>query len=197
MPRLGWHKRVEESLEEVGQAWNYEILRPRVVHFIRDKVIQFEYHPDVCWLYRGPSKERPNAIVGEIESRHPDSKRVCGDTILAGQVVYKYAECYLFKEESRFGSELSEDVEVSMSGSTRRKVTYSKDERVLAKPNVQAFFLVVEDYKEDFERYVSTILEITGIVRDVQVFSLPRGLYKSQMINRLKRIKWLREKYKP
>ena len=197
MPRRDWHKRVEESLEEVGEDWDYEILRPRVIHFLHHGYYQFEYHPDVCWLYRGRTKEEPNAIIWEIESRYPDYKRVCGDAILSGQVVPEYVECYPWKGEMIFGSELEEDVEIPLYGKKRRKIVYRKEDRVLIKPNINAFFLVVEDYEEDFRRYINTIQEIIGLLRDAKVFSLARGMYKSQMIRRLKRLKWLRERYKP
>jgi len=103
MPRLGWHKRVEESLEEVGEEWDYEILRPRVIHFHHHNYYQFEYHPYVCWLYRGRSLEEPNAIIWEIESGYPDFKRVCGDATLSGQVLPDYVECYPFREDTSFG----------------------------------------------------------------------------------------------
>ncbi len=197
MPRLGWHKRVEESLEEVGEDWGYEILRPRVIHFSHHDSLQFEYHPDVCWLYRGRAKKEPNAVVWEIESRFPDFKRVCGDALLSGLVVPDYVECYPWKEDTSFGSELEDDVEIPLYGKTRRTLTYRKGERVLIKPYVKAFFLIVEDYEEDFQRYLDTIQEIMGIHADTRVFSLARGLYKSEMIRRLKTLKRLREKYKP
>lgn len=197
MPRLGWHKRVEESLEEVGEDWDYEILRPRVIHFHHHDYYQFEYHPDVCWIYRGKRNDEPNAIIWEIESRYPDFKRVCGDAVLSGQVLPDYVECYPWREDTSFGSELEEDVEIPLYGKTRKIRTYRKGERVLIKPHVKAFFLIVEDYKEDFQRYIATIQEIIGVHRDAKVFSLARGLYKSQMIRRLKRFKWLREEYKP
>lgn len=194
MPRLGWHKRVEEVLEDVGEEWGYEILRPRVIHFFHQNYYQFEYHPDVCWLYRGKSKEEPNAIIWEIESRYPDYKRVCGDAVLSGQVVPEYVECYPWKDETRFGSELQEDLEIPLYGEKRRKIVYRKGERVLIRPNAKALFIIVEDYVEDFQRYIDTIQEVTGLLSYAKVFSLPRGMYKSQMKRRLKRLKWLREK---
>lgn len=197
MPRLVWHKRVEESLEKVGEDWDYEILRPRVIHFHHHNYYQFEYHPDVCWLYRGRSKEEPNAVIWEIESRFPDHKRVCGDAILSGQVLPDYVECYPWKQDTVFGSKLEEDVEIPLFGKTRKTLTYRKEERNLIRPNVKAFFLIVENYEEDFQRYIDTIQEIIGIHRDAKVFSLARGLYKSQILRKLKTLKWLRQKYKP
>lgn len=116
--------------------------------------------------------------------------------MLGSQVISQYVECYPWKAETNFGSDLQTDVEVPLSGTVRRKITYRKDERVLIRPNAKALFLIAQDYVEDFQRYIDTIQEITGLLGDAKVFSLGRGLYKSQMQNRLRRIKWLRERYK-
>lgn len=117
--------------------------------------------------------------------------------LLAAQVSPEYVECYPWKEETDFGSELEENVEVPLHGKIRNKIVYKKEERVLIRPRVRAFILIVEDYKEDFERYIDTIKETTGILGDTNVFTLPRRMYKSQMIRRLKGLKWLRERYSP
>lgn len=196
MGRPVWHKRVEKALEKVGKDWGYEILRPRVIYFVRGGYAQFEYHPDVCWLYRGRKKEEPNAIIWEIESGYPDCKRICGDFILAAQVVPKYAHCYPWKGESMFGSELSEDMIYELSGKERKEITYRKDERLLIRPNARALFIVVQNYKEDFQRYVHTIRKVTGFIDDTEVFSIPKKLYGYQVENRIRRLKHLVERYK-
>lgn len=196
MGRLSWHKRVETALEKVGKDWDYEILRPRVIHIIHGGYIQFEYHPDVCWLYRGRSREEPNAVIWEIESGYPDIKRVCGDVLLAGQVIPEYASCYPWKVRTRFGSELSEDVTYELEGEKRREVTYRKYERTFIRPNAKALFIVVENYEEDFRRYVNTIKKITGLIEDTEVFSISKRLYRPQIENRIRRLKHLREQYK-
>ena len=194
--RIRWHERVERALERVGEDWDYEILRPRVIYTVHGGYAQFEYHPDVCWLYRGRSKEEPNAVIWEIESSYPDFKRVCGDFILASQVKPKYANCYPWKDETSFGTELPEDIIYELSGKTRKQITYRKGERALIRPNARALFIVVEDYKEDFQRYIHTIKKVTGFIEDAEVFSIPRKLSASQIENRVRRLKHLREQYK-
>jgi len=51
-------------------------------------------------------------------------KRVCGDAILSGQVVPEYVECYPWKGETIFGSELEKDVEMPLYGKKRRKIEF-------------------------------------------------------------------------
>jgi hypothetical protein len=196
MGRPCWHRRVERVLERVGRDWGYEILRPRVIHFVHSGYAQFEYHPDVCWLYRGRKKDEPNAIIWEIESGYPDFKRICGDFILAAEVISKYVHCYPWKGESLFGLELSEDMIYELSGKKRKKITYKKGERLLIHPNAEALFIVVENYEEDFRRYIHTIRKITGFIEDAEVFAVPKKLYGYQVENRIRRLKHLREHYK-
>jgi len=196
MGRPGWHKRVEKAIERVGEDWGYEILRPRVIHTFHSGYDQFEYHPDVCWLYRGRRKNEPNAIIWEIESGYPNFKRICGDFILAAQVISEYAHCYPWKGKSAFGAELSEDMIYELSGTKRRERIYRKGERLLIRPNAKALFIVVENYEEDFQRYVHTFMKLTNLLQDVGVFSVPKKMYGYQVENRIRRLKHLRERYK-
>jgi hypothetical protein len=192
MGKRSWHKKVEQALEKVGKDWRYQILRPRVIHFIYHGYAQFEYHPDVCWLYRGRNTEEPNAIIWEIESGYPDFKRICGDLLLAAKVMSKHAECYPWKDESGFGARLTEDRIYELG----KKITYKKDERLLVRPNVKALFIIVENYEGDFQRYINTISKTMGLIEDATVFSVPRGLKLSEVETRIRRLKHLRERYK-
>jgi hypothetical protein len=175
-----------EAVKELGKGFKYPyVMSPGSFHLWYAKKYIFEYKPDAVWLYN--SNDAVRAVIWEIESKWPDTKRICGDAVLAMMIRSKHAFCYLTKD--------SDHLEHGTVLRTQRRSDWTR--KVIGEignyefsPEISAFFLLVEEYqtKRDIEPYIDAIKSKTFLFKEttVNVLHLPTNLNIYTMKERLR-----------
>jgi len=179
-----WHKNAIVAVVQLGNK-HYEVMSPGSFHFWYGSRYIFEYKPDVVWLYR---EERViKAVVWEMESEWPDTKRICGDAVLASMVIPDNTYCFLSKGRrfARYGETIRS---AERSDWTGRVIGDPGDCRL--SPKLGAFFLVLEGRgtKMSIQPYLNAIKSKTRLFRGkpANAIHLPSHLDVTSMKDQLR-----------
>jgi hypothetical protein len=183
-----WHRCAVEAVTNLGKKLGYlEVMSPGSFHLWHAGRYIFEYKPDVVWLH--PKKGVLRAYVWEIESKWPDTKRVCGDAVLASLIKPGHAFCFLPKESpcEKYGVTLRSTETSDWTG----RIIGEAGEDCRLSPELRAFFLLVEEYetKRNARPYLEAIKDKTKLFSEktAKIMHLPAlPLNVSSMMNRLR-----------
>jgi hypothetical protein len=185
-----WHKNAVKAVKKLGEDLKYlEVVCPGSFHFWHAGQYIFEYKPDVVWLYH--EKDVLKAVIWEIESMWPDTKRICGDAVLASLIGTRNAYCFRPRGSPcrKYGETIRDDERSEWKGGN---IIGKKGECRLS-PQLGAFFLLVEEYetKRNAKPYLNVIKSKTPLFKKephvhANVIHLATGLSVSSMKERLR-----------
>jgi hypothetical protein len=173
MPKPTWHNRVKTAIMEMGEDYGYEAHTGIVYYKIGRN--RFRYLPDVLWLYSSGNRFKPFVYVWEIESGWIDTKRICGDCILAFKMLPDNTTFFTLKGDSEFGRVLKKNVTMPTYWGT--PTTYRKDYHRIMNLNATGVIVVTEKVGHEtyWKRYVHAIANTTQFTGTCKMISVPRS----------------------